>query len=386
MTTKKHIYPVFLAAALPIVLDLILILWFGFSSEQKRAEDLMQSYTESVANGVYSFFVDAAAVAAAASTLHSAQDFDWQVAGDDFTGFMRSERIKRFVRRISLVDSNGYVYDAYETGPVGNRWQGGRRTENNSDPNSEPVVVTDRDYFRILVKENKQGAFSILTHEPFVPDGMTEKALITSAPIIKEGKSIGVVSVSQTMLELSHLYEDLTMDFLDKFGSKAHLFLVSQEGQILSNLDYNETYGTYMDKLFGRGETLSVAAELGENVVSIINEALQDQGCVINGDFHGMRHLVSGARIPDTPFAVCLAVSKSHMLYSLRQLLIIRINVFLLTVVATGAAFYAVSRANNTEDAPKPRRKKRVARANAPKGSWGLDDYFEQPVLPPDGK
>ena len=386
MKAKRLAFPVFLAAAVPIVLDLAIIICFGFASEQKRAEDLMQSYTESVANGVYSFFVDAATVAACASTLRSAQDLDWQVLWTELVGFMRSERISRYVRRISLIDTDGYAYDAYATGPVGNRWQGGRRTTDNNDPNAEPLVMTKGSY-NVLVKENERGVFSIMTHEPFIPDGLADKALITSAPIIKAGKSIGVIGVTQTTLELSHLYEDLTTDFLDKFGSKAHLFLVSQEGQILSNLDYNKTYGAYMDNLFGRQELIYADKELGEDAHSAVNKAVQSGGNVIEASFHGMRHLMSGVRIPDTPFAVCLAVSKGQMLYSLRDIIIIRINVFLLTLIAASATFFAILESRKKqENGEKPRRQKPTARPAAPKGSWGADDYLEQPVLPPDGK
>ena len=384
MNAKRQALPVFLAAALPIVINLALIICLGFAFEQKRSLDLMHSYAESVANGVYSFFVDAATVAAAASTLHSAQELDWQVLGQELIGFMRSERIARFVRRISLIDTDGYAYDAYATGLVGNRWQGWRRTTDNNDPYAQALVMTSGSY-NALVKENERGVFSVMTHEPFIPDGLADKALITSAPIIKEGKSIGVIGVTQTTLELSHLYEDLTTDFLDKFGSKAHLFLVSQEGQILSNLDYNETYGAYMDKLFGRQELIYADEELGEDALSAVNEAVQSGGQIIEASFHGLRHLMSGARIPDTPFAVCLAVSKGQMLHSARDIVIIAINALLLALAAAGAALFGWRARQNEGDGGKPRRPKPPS-PPAPKGGWGLDDYLEQPVLPPEGR
>ena len=335
MKKKRKIHPAVIVLYIPAFIGLILTIFIARSSELKKSEDLIESYAKGLANGISSFFIDATTIASAAASLRSAQDLDWEVAGMDFTGFIRSNQ---FIHRISLIDSDGYIYDAYEAGPYGNRWQEGKRTMDNNDPNAEPVNVADREYFQALVTKNTRAEFSVMINEPFVPTGLTEKAFITSAPIISGGKAVGVVSVAQTALELSHLYEDVTMDFFDKFGDKAHVYLVSYGEQLISDLEFNESYGAYMDRLFGRLEPVSVH-ELGEDTVSAIRAAVMDDR-IIDINLHGKRHFAGGIRIEGTPFAVCLSVLKNQMLYASSHIAIIVLVAFLLSGLAGGIVFF----------------------------------------------
>lgn len=375
---KRRAYNALLAAGIPALIGLALTLGIVFAAEVQRTESLIQAYAESITHGISSFFIDATAVASSAASLRSAQELDWEVAGMDFAGFVRSNR---FIHRISLIDSEGYIYDAYEAGPYGNRWQEGRRTMDNSDPDAEPVIVTERGYFQTLVAENTRGEFSVKISEPFVPGGLTEKAFVTSAPIINGVKAVGAVSVAQTALELSHLYEDIAIDFFDKFGDKAHMYLVSHGEQLISDLEYNETYGAYMDQLFGRLDPVSVY-ELGEDTVTVIDAAVRNEKNVISANMHGESHFVIGVRIEGTPFAVCLAVLKSQMLYASRYILIVGIASFVLAALA-GLIFMTKAIAKDAEGGSKddssPRRAKRSARIDL-----GQDDQFAAPVLPPD--
>ena len=352
----------------------------SYAGDKEKSYDLMESYTEGIANGISSFFSDAAAVASAAATLHSARQLRWDVACMDFTGFIRSNR---YIHRMSLVDSSGFIYDAYETGPAGNPWLGGKRTENNAAPDSPPIIVTDREYFRILVKENVRGDSFVVINEPFVPAGLTEKAFVTSVAVIRNGRPVGSVSVAQTALELSMLYENLTTDFLGKFGRNAHMYLVSQGGQLISSLEYRERYGAYMDELFGSAETVSVLT-LDDDTVSAITEAVMQNRRVVSAKMAGKPHLVTGVKIEGTPFAVCLAVPRAYMLKIERTIIAASSIFVLLSVVVAfaGAMLMKKGKSQDKSEGGNGRHSRKKQRAT---GKWrgSLGNDLDAPVLPP---
>ena len=341
---KRKRFVSLLAATIPVVVALILIVYFVSNSERRKTEDLVHAYTERIAHGLEFFFVDAADVALDVASLPSVQALDWEEAAMDFAARIRA---MPYIHRISLVDANGCIYDVYGTGSVGNQWQGGRRTENDSDPAAAPITVADREYFRALVEENTDGDFFVMLSEPFVPAGLDQKAIVTSAPIIKEGKAVGVVNVSQTAIELSHLYENIATDILDKFSDKAHVFLVSSGGQLVSNLEHSNVYDAYKDELFGAAEIIPVST-LGDNAVLGIDTAIREDRVVIEAMIHGERHFLAGVKVENTPFAVCLAVSKKEMLSASRWILLIGI-IALAVAALTSFTAEAATRAASGE-------------------------------------
>ena len=366
--------------AVPAAIGFVLVMGVVFTTESKRTEDLVQSYTESIAHGVSSFFADARAIASAAATLSSVQELDWSRAGLDLTGFVRAAP---YVQRITVADSQGYVYDVYATGPAGNRWQGGRRTYDDSNPNALAVSIFERPYFRALVRDNPDGKFIAMTNEVYFPFVIGGKVFANTATIIKDGKAVGTVNVAQTALELSLLYQDISIDFLERFGKEGHIYLVSDGGELVSNLSYNEKYDAYMDELFGSRETIPVSV-LGEDAVAAIYEASNTNKLVMSFNVHGREHYIAGVKIPSTPFAVCLAVSKRHMLRASRLIAVIAVLSFFLTALVGGFAFFMVSRDEDSsrKNKGRPARGKRASKFKRPKG---FDEHLAPPVLPPIG-
>ena len=362
--------------AIPAVIGFGLVIGVAFSAESKRAQDLVQSYTESIAHGISAFFAGARAIASAAATLDSVQELDWSRAGFDLASLARAAP---YIQRITMSDTEGYVYDAYPTGPAGNHWQGGRRTTDNSDPNAEPVNISDRPYFRTHVTENAHGKFFAITSEVYFPYAISGKVFANTASIIKDGKAVGAINVAQTAIELSQLYEDISIDFLERFGKEGHIYLVSFGGELVSNLSYNETYGAYMDELFASDETVPVSV-LGEDATAAIYAAAETNKLVVSFNVHGREHYIAGARIPGTPFAACLAVSRRQMLYGSRIIAVIAALTFLLTLLTGGFVFLIAMRDNSQSPKDKPRR----ARPPKYKPPKGFDARLAPPVLPLD--
>ena len=375
VASKRKIVLALAAVVLSAAIGFVLVMGVVFSAEAKMAKDLLQSYTESVAHGISAFFVEARTAASAAATLNSVQNLDWDAAALEFMGFIRTSP---YIQRISLVDADGNIYDAFATGAAGNRWQGGRRTADNSDPNAEPANVSGREYFRRLVTDNERGEFIVMTNEVYFPYMLGGKVFATTASIIKEGKAIGIVNVAQTAMELSLLYEDIAIDFLERFGKDGHIYIISYGGELVSRLEYNARHGAYMDELFGSDETVPVSV-LGEDAVAAIDAAVRTNKLVISFKINNRSHYVAGIKIADTPFAVCLAVSIQQMLNASRHIAFISTFFFLLTAFIGCFAFFAIVK----ERPPRPKKKPKPRSFKRPKG---FSENLAPPELPPDSR
>ena len=374
--SNKKIVLALAAVVLAAAVGFTLVMSVVFSVEAKKAQDLVQSYTESVARGISAFFVDAAAIASAATTLNSVQSLNWDEAALEFTGFIRANPL---IQRMSLVDTEGNIYDAFAAGPAGNRWQGGRRTADDTDPNAEPISITGRPYFRALVTENTRGEFRVMTNEVYFPYVLGGKTFATTASIIKDGKAIGVVNVAQTAIQLSQLYEDLSIDFVERFGKEGHLYLVSYGGELVSMLEYNGRYGAYMDELFGSDETVPVSV-LGEDAVAALDATASTNKLVLSSKINGRAHYVAGVQIMNTPFAVFLAVSRRQMLLASRYIAGISTFFFLLTAFLGCFSFFVIVR-----DGPIfPKNMFKPRGSGGFKRPKGFDEHLAPPVLPPD--
>ena len=363
------------------LLGFLVVVCIGYTGDRTKTFDLMESYAEGIANGISVFFSSAAAVASAATTLPSVQEFDWNAAHLDLAGFARSNS---HMLGITLADADGYVYDTYPTGPSGNPWQGGRRTEDNTVPDSPAITIRDMPNFRLLVEENVRGEFFVVVNEPYVPEGLTEKVFVTTAPIIKNGRSIGSVSVAQTTLDISMIYENLSKDFLAKFGRNAHIYLVSEGGQLISSLGYNEKYDAYMDELFGSDETVSIYT-LGQDTVSVINEAVIHDRRIVTGKMDGVSYLFSGVKIAQTPFAVCLAVPRAYMFRSAYKIFIASTVFLCLSAAIFFAGLMLIKRWKASRGKGQNGGKQRQKKQRAPrKWSGSAGEILDAPVLPPE--
>ncbi len=334
MKIRSKILFMSMSALIPLCIATGVIVSVASRSDIRKTLDVMQEYVGGVSSGLEVFFGEARSAAASAANLQSARMLDWREAGIDFTGLVNANST---IYDISLIESTGHFY---RTSISGNLWQGGKITENDTIPNSRPLSVATRDYFRALVTENDLGEFFLITSEPFVQPGLTSKAYITSAPIISRGKAVGAVSVVQSSGALSTTYAALTANFLERFGDKARMYLVSDGNQLISDFAYNPNTGEYEDSLFSSTDILSVST-LGTEVTSAITAALRSDGGVSEATLDGTSFYILARNIEGTPFSVCITVPQSYMLSASRLILAVGVAVFIIIfiVMAAGASF-----------------------------------------------
>ena len=352
MKIRTRLIATAVIALIPMWIGIISITFMARASDRSKTIALMEENAKAVDATFSSFFAEARDVAMYLATVMGDEAREWtgsQGAGQLFAKFVR---LKNSIQLISRIDTDGYIYEARAMGNSGNPWQGDRRTVDDLDPNAEPISAADRDYFRELVTNNERGEFKIIVNEPYIPRGMTAKYFVASAPIVYNRRVLGIVNVSQTSGELSRLYASLAADLVDKFGDNAHLFLITEGGQLVSDLSFDEEKGAYTDIYENMSDVVYLDA-LQSDYRSAVSEAVAS-GDVITATMHGEAHFLIALKVEGTPLISCIAVQQSTMLKSSRAMFIAGNVVFwLMTALMVGGMYFAtnamVSSLNNMD-------------------------------------
>ena len=343
MKIRTRLVATAFAALIPMWIGIAAIAAIARASDRKKTFNLMEEYVANMSASISSFFAQAIDAANDLAVVHAEATQEWlgeHGAGQVFSKILAS---KAYISRATFIDLQGDVFDAYASGPVGNPWQGGRRTTNNDEPDSPRIALNDRDYFAELVTNNPRGESRVVVNEPYIPRGFTGKYFITSAAVVHDGRPIGIVNVAQTSDELSRLNVNLAAELDDKFSTNAHLFIISDGGQIVTELRYNQNDRAYRDNFANTTEEVYLDA-LTPDYVSALNAAIASSE-VITATMHGEAHFLSAARIKGTPLMLCLATSRSTMLSASRAMLILGAVLFLLMTIFMLAGMTVITRA-----------------------------------------
>ena len=345
MKIRKRLTVAVLLGVIPVWIGMSIILIVSGSSDRKKTVDLIEEYTGSIAESVASFFEEGAALATYLANLQAELDYPWLEGGQSlFEGLVN---ITPSVNYVSLVDTEGSLWIS---GFDGNRWHGGRRTTDDSDPNAMPLSVTNRVYFRPLIADNTSGRFSVIVNEPYIPTGLTDKNIVISVPIIRDGSSVGAVNSAQTSQEISALYSRITAEFYDRFGEDAHMYLITTSDQVVSSLQYNKQTGSYTDILHGTDQIIYMRGFLPDELVAAFYKSLDWGEDVITASVDGEFCFVNciringTSRIGATPYILGFAVSQSVMLASSRTIMFVGIVSLVLIIVVMCTVMFCMTR------------------------------------------
>ena len=327
-----------IAAFVPVAAAISIIVWQVTVSDNRKAFQIVQGYVGAITSGLTTFFNDARNAAMSLSTFQGDTNLGWSDAERTFTQFANASDS---IARITFIDEEGYMY---ETGR-GNPWQGGRRTQNDYVPDSEPLIATGNDSFQALVANNISGEPSLVVNEPVLPAGTSIKSILTSSPVIHEGRAVGLVNVTQTSLALSRVYHQLlsSFNFIEMFGTGANLYLVSEGGQLISSLVFNSNTWEYEDVLFNATEVVQ-ASSLGQEALFSFDEALKADTGTILTRLNGTRCFVTAVNIPNTPFRLCLAVPQRYMTSTANRVTVLGAFFAMAAILAIGITLVALLR------------------------------------------
>ena len=344
MKIRTRLTAAMLVGLIPVLVGTTINIAVSLRSDRVNAGRIIEEYTEGIAENIASFLDEGAAVATFVATLQADMDYDWLEGGKRL--FEHFATMSPSVDYISLADTEGSIW---MTGFEGNSYHGGRRTSNDSDPNAQPLSVTHRAFFRPLITDNVRGEFSFVVDEPYIPTGLTDKNIVISAPVIRGGRSAGVVSVYQNSKTIAELYARISSDFYSRFRNNARLYILTKSEQVVGALRWNDATNSYVDVIAGTNEVVNAKGFLTDDFIEAANKSLANDQRVVSSHVNGRTRLVrckdiSGARIGETPYAIAFAVTESEMLSASRTIMISGIASLVLIVVVMSLAFYLMTK------------------------------------------
>ncbi len=326
-----------IAGLIPFIVGMSIITVTARTNGQRQAETIMAKYVDTVYSGFESFFGTARSVALSAASLKGVRDMDWERTKGNFQGFVAANNS---IHMMSLADSMGYIY---ESNAAGNPAQGGRRTEDDSDPNAKPISVADRDYFRNLVSSSSSGKSQVLVSDAYIIRGQSEKNILTTASVIKDGKPVGVVNVAQTASELSNVYSTMVDDFKEIFGIHGILYVISDAKQVVSKLEYDGRLQAYNDAVLGSPETVSELT-LGQEILQGMSLSAASEGSVVHSVVNGQDLMFICKKVWGTPFSLYLSVPSSYMLSAANRILYISIATIVVVALVLFISMFVLSK------------------------------------------
>ena len=326
MKIRTRLTAAVLVCLLPILIGFGIITAVARASDRAKTLALIEEYTGSIATSLEAFFDEAAELAVYLAALQGELEVEWAEGGSRIFTTLVSNNAS--VKEAGRVDENG---DTYLTNVPGNPWKGGRVTVNDADPDAVAVNLVGSEYWITYIEGNR-GDPAAFVVEPYVPDGMDYKAIVTGAPVMRAGRCVGAVNIFQSSQELSSLYADITKRFMDRFGTEAQSYLISDGGQLVSSVKYSAEARGYRDSLWGTNDIVS-SDTLGREALSVFDSALKSGQSVVTANLAGVSCFVSSTRIENTPFILCFAVRAGYMLSSTRTILLTSFVVFAIIVL-----------------------------------------------------
>jgi len=208
-------------------------------------------------------------------------------------------------------------------------------TTDDSDPRSEPVTLTDRDYFRRLVSANTGTGRIIYLADPNISKSTGNKQLVVATNVRdRNGKPTGVLAVLADGKNLIKEMDANVVQLSKAFGKDVTLSIVSDSGAVVSLRSWDEKAGAYTEQVLGTKELYTtkmfpeaLAARIGELKTS--NGRYATYFDLKDGDTDYVTH----ARVADTNYHVFMTVPVNVLFSSVNDITNTAIIVSLITLI-----------------------------------------------------
>ena len=149
---------------------------------------------------------------------------------------------------ISLPDSSYYSTTKDEASGIGNSYQGGKMTKNNSDPNSAPLLLSSRDYWKKMFILNTEKKPLVFISEPVISLSTGVKQILALSAIMDDnGELIGAVQGGIPWEEISGEVNSVKAAMTPEGESNAKVALIAPQGDYIDHWDTSKIVNIKMD-------------------------------------------------------------------------------------------------------------------------------------------
>ena len=310
MKLKRRITLYFLCLALiPIIAGLILIYSLTKKDLTQISDQLITEYAGRVGEGLFSFFDGVNNTVISFSNTPNVINYNWDTLGS--TLHKTTEEISSVNRFILVQDDGTYWISNDQTG---NPYKNNKMTSDNSNPDAGYSLLSDRDYFKTLVTNNKDGKLRTYTSDVMLSTSTGEKQCIVGATITGNNGVTGMLGATITDAEFKELFGSLISDFESTFGKDSDLLMISDKGQIVTWLKFDENLNTFIDST-SNYSSLESTQSLSENFQNLIKSLENQDTGIRHYERLGVKTATAKFKISGTMFSIYLNVPEK-VLYS----------------------------------------------------------------------
>lgn len=319
MKLQKQLITAFASIALLPYIAGMAGLFIGIRAIMKQTSyEMARKYTDAFAMGLESFFNDASTATRTAASFSGVKEKNWQQIlpqlqdlTDDIDG----------IQSFLLINADGTYWDS---ALPGNPAYGYLVTTNDSSPNSQPITLTHRNYFKELITNNTSNQKKEFISDLMIAPDTGEKQALAAANIIDNGITTGIIAVIINAESFDEKYAELLQDFERLFGKETQIAVTTNSGLLVSHITYNKEQKAYIDTIMDQNELITAADELPQDLLTAAQQASKYQGKEQPYRLNGKTHILLTTPLENTPYTVYLSVPKTKLysaIYVLRNMI-----------------------------------------------------------------
>ncbi|HHU36076.1 MAG TPA: HAMP domain-containing protein [Treponema sp.] len=287
---------------------MVIITLASSTTIKENAQGFFYQYTQNKAKDIATFFSEEKGYVESFSIYPEIISLKWDTILPTLLDIKsNSSTIDSFL----LVRGNGSYF---RSDNLGNPAHEGLVTPDNSDPNSKPISLTTRDYFQRLIVQNTLSLKHTVLSSPNLSKSTGKKQIVMATNIHNSnGISCGLFAVTITGEVIEHAVNTVSNDLEKQFGTQGNLFLLSDDGAIVSHIKYDREEKRYSEQILSKAETTDILS-LPETLTSTITGMLKEKSSITTyrDDMKKVWH-VAKETVPGTNYYVLFALPENSL-------------------------------------------------------------------------
>lgn len=329
---QKITFSFICTAIVPLIIGIVIVCRITFGNVAQMSSNVLTAYSGRVAMGMEAVFTSVTQLTQSITQLEAVQRKDWQ---NSRPALQELVSINYYINKILLADTDG-TYWTTET--AGNLAQNNKVSVDDMNPTAPLVTITDRDYFKQAVLNNTALNKTPVISEPIFSKTTNIMQIMICAPIITHSEIQGAILTVVTVNGIDRAFNNFLENISSALGLNTSVMLVSNDGHVIVNYEYDEGTQTYRDSLSQNGK-LNTVNDISEELATTVQQLSSQETGIADIEYKNMKCQISKNAISGTPFSIYVVTPYSFLLNTANTLLkaMITILLILLAIIAIGA-------------------------------------------------
>ncbi|MDR0561455.1 MAG: response regulator [Spirochaetaceae bacterium] len=316
----------------PFILGIFFILLQSSKTIQTNAAGFLFEYAGTIASDIGIYLSNKTGIAETCTNFPAAAAMDWAETKRSFAGIIEQMSLEDGIDSYIMVNLDGTYYRSDQEG---NSVVRGPASPDHPEP--LPILVKDREYFRMLLTENPKHQQRFLVSDPIISQFNGKKELIIAANILDaRQKNAGVFGFVISGAGFSLILDKITARVTNYFKQEAVVYLISSSDAVVSIREYDPKAGGHTERALTVNHDI-VLSSLPQDIQNAVHEWRKTSASYIafrnskTGTVYGM----TGYPVPETKFFVILTMPEKVLLsalYNMQSLLVILMVMVLIAV------------------------------------------------------